>query len=96
MLSIQPKSMVYVLTSQTNSIYTPQKSPTYKNDHSLRPWQLSGVSWLTFNWYNRRSCILADEMGLGKTVQTVATVESVRQAYCRGPFLVIVPVNRTC
>ena len=32
----------------------------------LRSYQLEGVNWLLWNWYNRRSCILADEMGLGK------------------------------
>ena len=32
----------------------------------LRNYQLEGVNWLLFNWWNRRSCILADEMGLGK------------------------------
>jgi SNF2 family DNA or RNA helicase len=31
----------------------------------LRAYQLEGVNWLLWNWYNRRSCILADEMGLG-------------------------------
>ena len=28
----------------------------------LRSYQLEGVNWLLWNWYNRRSCILADEM----------------------------------
>jgi hypothetical protein len=28
----------------------------------LRSYQLEGVNWLLFNWWNRRSCILADEM----------------------------------
>jgi Chromo (CHRromatin Organisation MOdifier) domain len=32
----------------------------------LRGYQLEGVNWLLFNWWNNRSCILADEMGLGK------------------------------
>lgn len=32
----------------------------------LRSYQLEGVNWLLFNWWNKRSCILADEMGLGK------------------------------
>ena len=32
----------------------------------LRGYQLEGVNWLLWNWYNQRSCILADEMGLGK------------------------------
>jgi chromodomain-helicase-DNA-binding protein 7 len=29
---------------------------------TLRSYQLEGVNWLLFNWWNRRSCILADEM----------------------------------
>jgi hypothetical protein len=29
---------------------------------SLRSYQLEGVNWLLFNWWNRRSCILADEV----------------------------------
>lgn len=28
----------------------------------LRAYQLEGVNWLLWNWWNRRSCILADEM----------------------------------
>lgn len=28
----------------------------------LRSYQLEGVNWLLFNWWNRRSCILADEV----------------------------------
>ena len=28
----------------------------------LRAYQLEGVNWLLFNWWNKRSCILADEM----------------------------------
>jgi hypothetical protein len=34
-------------------------------EYKLRGYQLEGVNWLTWNWYNSRSCILADEMGLG-------------------------------
>ena len=34
-------------------------------EYKLRGYQLEGVNWLTWNWYNKRSCILADEMGLG-------------------------------
>lgn len=32
------------------------------NGFRLRSYQLEGVNWLLFNWWNRRSCILADEM----------------------------------
>ena len=31
----------------------------------LRGYQIEGMKWLLFNWWNSRSCILADEMGLG-------------------------------
>lgn len=44
------------------------KSPIYKNNNTLRPYQLEGLNWLSFSWYNTHNCILADEMGLGKTV----------------------------
>ena len=37
-----------------------------KQGFRLRSYQLEGVNWLMFNWWNKRSCILADEMGLGK------------------------------
>ena len=39
----------------------------------LRNYQLEGVNWLLWNWWNKRSCILADEMGLGKTIQVCLT-----------------------
>ncbi len=45
------------------------QSPVYKNDNTLRPYQLEGLNWLSFCWHNRRNSILADEMGLGKTVE---------------------------
>lgn len=40
-----------------------------KNGVVLREYQIEGVNWLLFSWYQRRNCILADEMGLGKTLQ---------------------------
>lgn len=43
----------------------------------LREYQLTGLNWLRWNWYNNRSSILADEMGLGKTIQTVAFLHQV-------------------
>lgn len=49
-----------------------QGSPLFRDGNALRPYQLEGVDWLLFSWYNRRSVLLADEMGLGKTVQSVA------------------------
>ncbi|RLN61382.1 hypothetical protein BBJ29_008429 [Phytophthora kernoviae] len=69
------------------------ESPTYNNQNTLRSYQLEGLNWLTFCWYNRRNCILADEMGLGKTVQATSILEHLRQReHIRGPFLVVAPL----
>uniref|UniRef100_A0A8B9DPC9 DNA helicase n=1 Tax=Anser cygnoides TaxID=8845 RepID=A0A8B9DPC9_ANSCY len=68
-------------------------SHEYKNHNQLREYQLEGVNWLLFNWYNRRNCILADEMGLGKTIQSIAFLQEVYNVGIRGPFLVIAPLS---
>ncbi|TPX46788.1 hypothetical protein SeLEV6574_g03030 [Synchytrium endobioticum] len=89
-------------TSQTQGDYRPpakswqevQKSPTYKDDHQLRPYQLEGLNWLTFCWYKRQNSILADEMGLGKTVQSVVFLHNLYENLkVKGPFLIITPLS---
>ena len=68
-------------------------SMDYKG-RELRDYQLEGLNWLVFNWYNRRNCILADEMGLGKTIQTLSFLEHLRtREHIRGPFLVLAPLS---
>uniref|UniRef100_A0A8C3LJZ8 Chromodomain helicase DNA binding protein 8 n=1 Tax=Chrysolophus pictus TaxID=9089 RepID=A0A8C3LJZ8_CHRPC len=70
-----------------------ESSHEYKNHNQLREYQLEGVNWLLFNWYNRQNCILADEMGLGKTIQSIAFLQEVSNVGIRGPFLVIAPLS---
>lgn len=70
-----------------------EKTPVYKGGNSLRPYQLEGLNWLKFSWYNTHNCILADEMGLGKTIQSLTFVHSVYEYGIRGPFLVIAPLS---
>ncbi|KAI8968258.1 SNF2 family N-terminal domain-containing protein [Mycotypha africana] len=66
----------------------------YKHDNQLRPYQLEGLNWLRFCYYQYRSCILADEMGLGKTVQSVAFLNDLYyKVNMRGPFLVVAPLS---
>ena len=69
------------------------ESPVYKNDNILRSYQLDGLNWLTYCWYNRRSSMLADEMGLGKTAQTVVTIQHLVDVGFRGPFLIVAPLS---
>ncbi|XP_076828846.1 LOW QUALITY PROTEIN: chromodomain-helicase-DNA-binding protein 8 [Brachyhypopomus gauderio] len=70
-----------------------EQSREYRSANTLREYQLEGVNWLLFNWYNRQNCILADEMGLGKTIQSIALLSEVFTAGVQGPFLIIAPLS---
>ena len=65
----------------------------WKSGNQLRDYQLAGLNWLSFCWYNRRGCILADEMGLGKTVQSITFLASLALENIYGPFLVVAPLS---
>lgn len=78
----------------------PINNPTDEDDNSsslqLRSYQLEGVNWLLWNWWNKRSCILADEMGLGKTIQSMCFLDQLHTlsaTQVRGPFLVVAPLT---
>uniref|UniRef100_A0A8C1NLR3 Chromodomain helicase DNA binding protein 9 n=1 Tax=Cyprinus carpio TaxID=7962 RepID=A0A8C1NLR3_CYPCA len=70
-----------------------EQSREYCNGNCLRDYQLEGVNWLLFNWYNRRNCILADEMGLGKTIQSITFLDEICRTGIKGPFLIIAPLS---
>ncbi|MFO7257795.1 MAG: DEAD/DEAH box helicase [Bacteroidota bacterium] len=58
----------------------------------LRPYQKAGYNWLRFlNEYRLGGC-LADDMGLGKTVQTLALLQSEKEAG-NGTSLLIMPTS---
>ena len=62
----------------------------------LRGYQLEGVNWLIWNWWNKRSCILADEMGSGKTIQSMCFLDRLyhlQTTKVRGPFLIVAPLS---
>ncbi|KAF7732761.1 Chromodomain helicase DNA binding protein [Apophysomyces ossiformis] len=71
-----------------------EKTPSYRYGNELRSYQLEGLNWLRFCYYNYRSCILADEMGLGKTVQSVAFLNELYHTLgISGPFLIVAPLS---
>lgn len=70
-----------------------ETSREYRNSNRLREYQLEGMNWLLFNWYNRKNCILADEMGLGKTIQSIAFLSEIFVRGIHGPFLIIAPLS---
>ncbi|KAK9764864.1 hypothetical protein K7432_007289 [Basidiobolus ranarum] len=71
-----------------------KQSPLFKHGNQLRSYQLEGLNWLLFCWFNHQSCIMADEMGLGKSVQSVSFLYEVFRTYnVQGPFLVVAPLS---
>lgn len=56
----------------------------------LRPYQLKGLSWLTFLNEFGFGGILADEMGLGKTVQVIAFIATLPP---QKPILIVLPAS---
>jgi len=68
--------------------------PMFKDDLSLKEFQVEGFLWLSYSWYHNRSSLLADEMGLGKTIQTIAFLQYLSQSVgIKGPFMVVAPLS---
>ena len=61
----------------------------------LMDYQLEGINWLYFQWFQQKNAILADEMGLGKTIQIIGYLTKLKEDHNCWPFLVVVP-NSTC
>lgn len=61
----------------------------------LMTYQLEGLNWLYYKWFQQKNAILADEMGLGKTIQIIGFIATLVQEHNTFPFLVVVP-NSTC
>ena len=64
---------------------------------TLRPYQLKGLSWLSFLDHFGLGACLADDMGLGKTIQLIALLLTERERYGQlgilRPTLLIVPTS---
>lgn len=66
----------------------------------MKPYQLSGLSFLVYLHRNGLSGILGDEMGLGKTLQTLSLIQYLKEndpktgtGKLQRPFLVICPLS---
>jgi len=60
----------------------------------LRPYQLSGLSWLQWLSTHEFGGVLADDMGLGKTIQTIAHIACEHaQGRLENPCLVVCPTS---
>lgn len=71
-----------------------KESPSFRNNNTLRSYQLEGLNWLAYNWHKHVNSILADEMGLGKTMQSISLMWYLHVIQgIHGPFLVVVPLS---
>jgi superfamily II DNA or RNA helicase len=66
------------------------KKPSSNFLGTLRPYQQSGLNWLSFLHDFGFHGILADDMGLGKTVQVIAFLSTLK---LQNPALVVVPTS---
>ncbi|CZR64496.1 uncharacterized protein PAC_14394 [Phialocephala subalpina] len=67
---------------------------------TMKPYQLSGLSFLMYLHHNGLSGILGDEMGLGKTLQTLSLIQHLKEndpkagtGRLQRPFLVVCPLS---
>jgi superfamily II DNA or RNA helicase len=68
-------------------------APPKNFEGTLRPYQKAGYDWLQFLKQYRFGGCLADDMGLGKTVQTLALLQSQKEANVSEPSLLIIPTS---
>jgi chromodomain-helicase-DNA-binding protein 4 len=100
-LSIPPQStlrrhLAHIRSLDVNATsLIKKKQPTNMTGGELMLYQLEGLNWLLYQWFQSQNAILADEMGLGKTIQLVAFFATLVQDHKCWPFLVVVP-NATC
>lgn len=64
---------------------------------TMKPYQLSGLSFLVYLYRNGLAGILGDEMGLGKTLQTISLAQYLKEKEPAGdtprPFLIVCPLS---
>ncbi|KAL6721421.1 hypothetical protein ACLMJK_000524 [Lecanora helva] len=82
-------------TQDFKSTVALQAQPKTMASGELMQYQLDGLNWIYYQWFQCQNAILADEMGLGKTIQVVAFFATLKQIHKCWPFLVVVP-NATC
>jgi superfamily II DNA or RNA helicase len=72
----------------------PQVAVPVSLQATLRPYQQQGLNWLQFLRQHQLAGILADDMGLGKTLQTLAHIQTEKDAgRLTHPALIVAPVS---
>ena len=68
-----------------------KKQPDNLIGGELMKYQIEGLNWLYYQFYQQKNGILADEMGLGKTIQVIGFLGMMMHDHHCWPFLIVVP-----
>ena len=75
---------VFGSSEESQTLPEIEPPPTFTGE--LRPYQLRGVSWMSFLERFGFGACLADDMGLGKTIQVLALLAHERHLHKQGPY----------
>ncbi|KAK9334161.1 P-loop containing nucleoside triphosphate hydrolase protein [Lipomyces starkeyi] len=68
-----------------------KEQPKFIEGGILMEYQLEGMNWLYFKWFQNKPAILADDMGLGKTIQVISYLSILFHVHGVWPVLVVAP-----
>ncbi|KAJ8102583.1 P-loop containing nucleoside triphosphate hydrolase protein [Lipomyces tetrasporus] len=68
-----------------------KEQPKFIVGGTLMDYQLEGMNWLYFKWFQNKPAILADDMGLGKTIQIISYLSILFHVHGIWPVLVVAP-----
>src|SRR3990167_1569109 len=89
---VEEKHLKIDKTKEDFSKYEFKTSPQFLK-REMYDYQIQGLNWMLYNWWNDRSVILADEMGLGKSIQTIALIATFQQLHQFEHTLLVVPLS---
>ncbi len=84
----------FLETFSRNAARMPAVEPPSGFNGQLRPYQLTGVSWMAFLQQFGLGACLADDMGLGKTIEFISLLLHLKaEGLLTGPSLLICPMS---
>ncbi|CAG8327114.1 unnamed protein product [Penicillium salamii] len=68
-----------------------KSQPEMVTGGKLMGYQMEGVNWMYYQYFQQRNAVLADDMGLGKTLQIITLLSALIENFECFPFLIVVP-----
>ncbi|KAK9490449.1 P-loop containing nucleoside triphosphate hydrolase protein [Lipomyces doorenjongii] len=86
-----PSTDIQKFRKSTFSRHEFKEQPKFIEGGTLMEYQLEGMNWLYFKWFQNKPAILADDMGLGKTIQVISYLSILFHVHGVWPLLVVAP-----